>query len=361
MSFSIGLVGLPNTGKSTIFNALSKGNAQTANYPFTTINPNVSIVEIPDDRLEKIASVIKPPKITYSTIECTDIAGLVEGASRGEGLGNKFLEHIRGVDAVVHIIRCFKNEKVPHEGGDIDPERDLGLVETELILADLEVVAKRADKVKKMLKTGSKSLENEHSLLLNLVGVLEKGSPARALKINDEQREILKALNLLTVKPSLYMANVSESKETGLLDKATKAASVRNSKLIIIDGLLEAELSDSDHKEKKELLKEYGYDDTALERLLLSAYKLLNLITFYTIKGDETKAWLLSNGEAIIVAAQKIHSDIAKGFIKAEVVHYRDFIKCGSYDGAKKAGLLEIVGKEYLVQDGDIILFRFKV
>jgi ribosome-binding ATPase len=360
MGFSIGLVGLPNAGKTTIFNALSNQSAQTANFPFTTINPNVAIVEIPDERLKKIAEIVKPPKLTHSTIECIDIAGLVEGASKGQGLGNKFLEHIRMVDAIVHVVRCFKNDDVPLESGAIDPEKDLSLIETELLMADLDIAEKRLEKTKKAAKSGEKELVMEKDFLQRMVDGFKKGEPARKITPSVDEAPILKEMNLLTSKQAMYVANLSEGTDKNLLEKAKQSAVKRGSELIIIDGKLESELKDLSNGEKAEFLKEYGYSGTSLERFLKSAYNLLNIITFYTIKGDETRAWLLEKGGTALDAAGKIHTDIAKGFIKAEVSHYSDFLKYGSFDEERKAGHLEVAGKEYIVQDGDLILFKFK-
>jgi len=361
MSFSIGLVGLPNAGKSTIFNALSKGSAQTADYAFTTIDPNVARVTIPDERLDSIAQIVKPPKLTKAILECVDIAGLVEGASKGEGLGNKFLEHIRQVDAVAHIIRCFRNDNISHESGEIDPEKDLALIETELLLADLEVVSKRFEKVEKSLKVDTKEIKLEHDFLGRLKGSLEKGDRALGFSIkNEDERAIYKTLNLLTSKPSIYIGNIPEKRDENLIDKAKTAVQSRGSELILIDGLLEGELGDVSDEEKDELLSEYGWGESSLKRLLVSAYKSLNLITFYTIKGDETRAWVLEKGQSALQAAEKIHSDIAAGFIKAEIAPYVDFIKEASFDGVKKAGKLIIAGKDHTIEDGQMVLFKFK-
>lgn len=360
MGFSIGLVGLPNAGKSTIFNALSAAGAQTASYAFTTIDPNKSRVPVPDERLKAISGIIKPPKTTPTVLECIDIAGLVEGASKGEGLGNKFLENIRTVDCIAHILRCYRDENIPHESGSIDPLKDLELIETELLLADLEVCSKRLERTEKALRTGDKKLKAECEFLTKMVGDLEEGKPAGKTKQSEDERKILLEMNLLSSKPAIYIGNCRESGDKDLIEKAKTAARNRGSEIIVIDGLIESELSDLDETEKTQMLKGYGYERTGLEKMLTKGYRVLDLITFYTIKGDETRAWTLKKGQSALDGAAKIHTDMAKGFIKAEVAHYEDFAKLGSMDALKQEGLLEIAGKEYPVRDGDMILFKFR-
>ncbi len=359
MGFSIGLVGLPNAGKSTIFNAISKTKAQTANYAFTTVDPNKSIVSVPDERLEKIVSVIKPLKHTYGVLECIDIAGLVKGAGKGEGLGNKFLEHIRQVDCIAHVIRCFRDENIPSETGKIDPVKDLELIETELIMADLEISSKRLTRASKALRTGDKTLSSECKLLERIKGTLEQGKPFLERLNKDEDGSIVKELNLLSSKPSIYIANIKEGQEKELIDRLSEVIEQRGSNIIVFDGLIESESQDLSVEDKKEMLIEYGYGETGLNSLLKEGYRTLNLITYYTIKGEETRAWVLKKGQSALEAAAKIHSDIAMGFIKAEIIHYKDFEKMGSADEVKKAGLMEIAGKDYTVLDGDLILFKF--
>lgn len=360
----IGIVGLPNAGKSTLFNALTQAGAQVASYPFTTIDPNVGIVPVPDPRLDRIASIVKPEKVTPATVEFVDIAGLVKGASRGEGLGNRFLGHIREVDAIAHVIRCFTNPDVPHVSGNLNPVLDAEIVETELILADIETVKKRRDKAAKMQKSGDRHYQEETILMDRLKGELEGGKPAKLIPLSDEEKACIQSLFLLTMKPVVYVANIGEN------DLKDSAAYLRvltewiqsrgeNAPVVAISARLESELADLTPDEAQEYLQELGMESSGLKKLVIAAYSALDLITFYTTKGTETRAWTLRRGETAFEAAGKIHTDMQRGFIKAEVIRYEDLVSAGSFAEAREKGLLRQEGREYPVQDGDVILFRF--
>lgn len=362
----LGIVGLPNVGKSTLFNAITKAGAECANYPFCTIEPNVGIVAVPDERLDKLARMYNPEKVTPTTIEFVDIAGLVKGASKGEGLGNKFLSHIREVDAIVHVVRCFEDSRIVHVDGSIGPGRDIETINLELIFADLEVLERRIDRTRKMLKTGDRKFQVELELYERIKSNLEKGMLVRSMKFDSEQQEMVDQLFLLTSKPVLYAANLSEDdlqsgEDNPYLCELKDYASKEGAEVMVICAKIEEEIAQLDDDEKKAFLDELGLSESGLDRLIKASYKLLGLISFLTAGPQEVRAWTITKGTKAPQAAGKIHSDFERGFIRAEVVAYEDLIKCGSYNVAREKGLVRSEGKEYVMQDGDVTLFRFNV
>lgn len=361
----LGIVGLPNVGKSTLFNSITKAGAECANYPFCTIEPNVGIVAVPDERLQKLAEMYHPQKITNAVIEFVDIAGLVKGASKGEGLGNKFLSHIRETDAICEVVRCFKDDNVVHVDGNINPVRDIETINLELIFADIETVNKRLDKARKNLKA-DKKYQAEIDVLEKIKENLENGISARAINFKEEEQEIVKDMFLLTTKPILYIANVSEEQmedaENDEMVKVVKEyAQKENAEVIPLCVKIEEELSGLEDKDKKEMLDALGLDESGLDKVVKKSYDLLGLMSFLTAGEPEVRAWTIKKGTKAPAAAGKIHSDIERGFIKAEIVTYDDLIKEGSMVAAKEKGLVRSEGKEYIMQDGDIVLFKFNV
>lgn len=362
MSTRCGIIGLPNVGKSTLFNALSAARAEVAPYPFTTIDPNVGIVPVPDDRLAALAALLKPPKVTPASIEFVDIAGLIKGASQGEGLGNQFLGHIRDVDLLVHVVRAFEAGDVPHGPGSLDPVRDLEIVETELLLADLEVLSRARIKADKQAKGGDKQFVALAALFSRVYEALDRGEKARTLKLTPPEARMLRETPLLTSKPVILVANVSETewRERRILPPLEAASALRGAPLIAVMADVEAELAALPPADQKEFMAAYGLTESGLARLVRESHRLLHLITFYTIVGPEVRAWTVPAGTPAVRCAGKIHSDMEKGFIRVEVMPSADLLRLGSAARVKEAGLLHIEGRDYPVQDGEVLLFRFQ-
>ena len=365
IEMKIGIVGLPNVGKSTLFNSITKAGAECANYPFCTIEPNVGVVAVPDERLDKLTEMYHPQKTTHAIVEFVDIAGLVKGASKGEGLGNKFLSHIRETDAICEVVRCFEDSNITHVDGSVDPIRDIETINFELIFADIETIDKRLDKAKKMLKA-DKKYQLEIDLLEKIKINLENGVPARSLEYSDEELPIVKDLWLLSSKPVLYVVNISEDqlntwKDDEMVKKVQEYAKKEGSDIVPLCVKIEEEISTLDDSDKKEMLEALGLEESGLDKLIKKSYDLLGLMSFLTAGEPEVRAWTIKKGTKAPEAAGKIHSDIQRGFIKAEVVSFDDLMNCGSMVEAKEKGLVRSEGKDYIMQDGDIVLFKFNV
>jgi len=363
-NLEVGIVGLPNVGKSTLFNAITKAGAEAANYPFCTIEPNVGVVAVPDPRLEVLTKLYSSKKTTPASVRFVDIAGLVKGASKGEGLGNKFLEHIRQVDAIAHVVRCFEDENITHVADTIDPLRDIDTIQTELCLADLDVVDKRLAKVAKLLKSGSKEAKLESEILERVKNSLNDAKPARHLNLTDDELAAIRDANLLTLKPTLYIANVAEddiAAENDYVKKVRALAEKEGAQVVVICAKVEEEIAELDADEAKEFLADLGLESSGLDRLIHAAFDLLGLMTFLTAGADECRAWTIAKGTPAVKAAGKIHRDIERGFIRAEIVNYDDLIRLGSINAARDKGLVRLEGKDYVMQDGDVTYFRFNV
>ena len=364
MGFKCGIVGLPNVGKSTLFNCLTSGEIAAENYPFCTIDPNVGVVEVPDPRLQSVADIVKPKKIVPTTMEFVDIAGLVAGASKGEGLGNQFLAHIRETDAIAHVVRCFEDDDVVHVSGHLDPLADIEVINTELSLADLESVERAMERTSKRLKAGmDKEAQQKMGVLERLRDCLDEGHRARNVELTAEEEKLVRDVHLITTKPVMYVANVSESgfEDNPFLDIVREKAASENAEVVPVCAGIEAEIAQLDKEDRKEFLADLGLEESGLDQVIHAGYGLLELLTFFTAGPNEVRAWTVREGSTAPQAAGKIHTDFERGFIRAEVTAYEDYISLGGEQGAKEAGRLRLEGKSYIIAEGDVVLFRFNV